>query len=258
MNPQIRMPFDDRLRGMFAGSERLRGMFIGLPAPALVEMCAFAGFDFIVIDNEHGSADLQTTENMLRAARASGVVPVVRCLRHDLARVLDLGTSGVQVPMIGNAADAEDLVQRVRYPLPGGKGGQRGVAFSNRAAGYGAFGGADHIQRSNDGIGVIAMIETPEGVANAYEIASVAGIDAVFVGPNDLAHSMGYEHRWQEPEVMQAIEHTLREVARAGKCPGTLAATESEEERLAAFGTRYFAQVISNVIAQALRQAARR
>lgn len=258
MKSQIRMPFDDRLRGMLASGERLRGMFVGLPAPALIEMCAFAGFDFIVVDNEHGSADLQTTENMLRAARASGVVPIVRCLRHDVARVLDLGTSGIQVPMISSVSDAEDLVQRVRYPLPGGRGGQRGVAFSNRAAGYGAFGGAEHVRRSNEGIGVIAMIETPEGVANAFEIASVPGIDAVFVGPNDLAHSMGYEHRWQEPEVMQAIEHTLREVARAGKCPGTLAATESEEERLAGFGTRYFAQVITNVIAQALRQAARR
>ncbi|MFM7569883.1 MAG: HpcH/HpaI aldolase family protein [Betaproteobacteria bacterium] len=258
MNSQIRMPFDDRLRGMFASGAPLHGMFIGLPAPALVEMCAFAGFDFVVIDNEHGSADLQTTEHMLRAARASGVVPIVRCLRHDIARVLDLGTSGVQVPMINNAAEAEDLVRRVRYPLPGGQGGQRGVAFSNRAAGYGAFGGAEHIRRSNDGIGVIAMIETPEGVANAYDIASVPGIDAVFVGPTDLAHSMGHEHRWQEPEVMQAIEHTLREVARAGKCPGTLAASKSEEERLAGFGTRYFAQVISGVIAQALKQAAAR
>jgi 4-hydroxy-2-oxoheptanedioate aldolase len=258
MTTTIRMPFDDRLRSMLASGERLRGIFVGVPAPALVEMCAFAGFDFIVVDNEHGSADLQTTENMLRAARASGVVPIVRCLRQDVARVLDLGASGVQVPMIGNAAEAEDLVRRVRYPLPGGQGGQRGVAFSNRAAGYGSFGGADHVRRSNDGIGVIAMIETPEGVANAYEIASVPGIDAIFVGPNDLAHSMGYEHRWQEPEVMQAIEHTLREVARAGKCPGTLAFTEAEENRLAAFGTRYFAQVITNVIAQALKQASRR
>jgi 4-hydroxy-2-oxoheptanedioate aldolase len=258
MKADTRMPFDDRLRGMLASGEPLRGMFVGLPAPALVEMCAFAGFDFVVIDNEHGSADLQTTENMLRAARASGISPIVRCLRHDIARVLDLGTSGVQVPMIGTAEEAEDLVRRVRYPLPGGKGGQRGVAFSNRAAGYGAFGGADHVRRSNDGIGVVAMIETPEGVSNAFEIASVEGIDAVFVGPNDLAHSMGHEHRWQAPEVMQAIEHTLREVARAGKCPGTLAASQEEETRLAAFGTRYFAQVITNVMTQALRQAARR
>ena len=256
MNHSVRMPYDDRLRSMLASGERLRGMFVGLPAPALVEMCAYAGFDFVVVDNEHGSADLQTTEHMLRAARASGVVPIVRCLLQDLARVLDLGVSGVQVPMISTVAEAEDLVRRVRYPLPGGQGGARGVAFSTRAAGYGAFGGADHVRRSNDSIGVIAMIETPEGVANAFEIASVPGIDAVFVGPNDLAHSMGYEHRWQEPAVLQAIEHTLREVARAGKCPGTLAAGQAEEDRLAAFGTRYFAQVISNVITQALRQAA--
>ena len=258
MNTEPRMPFDARLRGMLASGEPLRGMFVGLPAPALVEMCAFAGFDFVVIDNEHGSADLQTTENMLRAARASGIAPIVRCLSHDIARVLDLGTSGIQVPMISTAAEAEDLVRRVRYPLPGGKGGQRGVAFSNRAAGYGAFGGADHIRRSNDSIGIIAMIETPEGVANAFDIASVPGVDAVFVGPTDLAHSMGHEHRWQDAEVMQAIEHTLREVARAGKCPGTLAASQEDETRLAAFGTRYFAQVITNVIMQGLRQAARR
>ncbi len=250
MKAETRMPFDDRLRGMLASGEPLRGMFVGLPAPALVEMCAYAGFDFVVIDNEHGSADLQTTENMLRAARASGIVPIVRCLQHDIARVLDLGTSGVQVPMIGTAQEAQDLVRRVRYPLPGGRGGQRGVAFSNRAAGYGAFGGADHIRRSNDGIGIVAMIETPEGVANAFEIASVDG--------TDLAHSMGHEHRWQDPEVMQAIEHTLREVARAGKCPGTLAASQEEETRLAGLGTRYFAQVITNVITQGLRQAVRR
>ncbi len=258
MKAEPRMPFDDRLRGMFASGEPLKGMFVGLPDPALVEMCAFAGFDFVVIDNEHGSADLQTTEHMLRAARASGIAPIVRCLQHDIARVLDLGTSGIQVPMIGTAEQAEDLVRRVRYPLPGGMGGQRGVAFSNRAAGYGAFGGADHIRRSNDSIGLIAMIETPEGVANAFDIASVPGVDAVFVGPTDLAHSMGHEHRWQDPEVMRAIEHTLREVARAGKCPGTLAFTQEDEVRLASYGTRYFAQVITNVITQALRQAVRR
>jgi len=122
MNSQIRMPFDDRLRGMLAGGAPLHGMFIGLPAPALVEMCAFAGFDFVVIDNEHGSADLQMTEHLLRAARASGIPALVRCLEHDLARVLDMGASGVQIPMVESAAHARDLVQRVRYPMPGGLG----------------------------------------------------------------------------------------------------------------------------------------
>lgn len=252
-----RMPFDSRLRPRLASGDRLRGIFIGLPSPALVEMCAFAGFDFVVIDNEHGSSDLQTTEHMLRAARATGILGIVRCLTHDVPRVLDIGASGVQVPMIGNVREAEELVKMVRYPLPGGQGGSRGSAFSTRAAGYGAFGGPAHTRRSNDGIGLIAMIETPEGVANAFEIASVPGIDAVFVGPNDLAHTMGHDNRWHDPEVAQAIAHTLREVARAGKCPGTLAFSQQDEDLLAVLGTRYFCSVISNVITQALREAAR-
>jgi 4-hydroxy-2-oxoheptanedioate aldolase len=171
--------------------------------------------------------------------------------------VLDMGASGVQVPMVSTVEQAQELASMVRYPLPGGKGGQRGSAFSTRAAGYGAFGGPGHTSRSNDGIGLIAMIETPEGVANAHAIASVPGVDAIFVGPNDLAHSMGYENRWQEPAVAQAIEHTLREVARAGKCPGTLAFSQADEDRLAAFGTRYFCSVLSSVVTQALKQAAR-
>ena len=84
----------------------------------------------------------------LRAARASGIPALVRCLAQDIARTLDLGAGGVQIPMVNNAQEAADLVQRVRYPGPGG-GGQRGSAFSSRAAGYGAFGGPPHTRRSS-------------------------------------------------------------------------------------------------------------
>lgn len=255
-------PLDTRLPQMLRSGQRLRGIFNGIPSPAIVEMCAYAGFDFVVIDNEHGSADLGATEHLLRAARASGIVPVVRCLEHDLARTLDLGASGVQVPMVGSAAHAQRLVQRLKYPLPAGAAnttgisGQRGSAFSSRAAGYGAFGGPEHTQRSNDGIALIVMIETPQGVANAAEIAAVPGVDAVFVGPNDLAHSMGHENRWNDAPVQAAIEQALRAVAAAGKCPGILALTRADEERYAAWGARYFANVTTSLITQAFRQAA--
>ena len=144
-------PIDTRLPEMLRSGRRLRGVFNGIPSPAIVEMCAYAGFDFIVIDNEHGSADLQTTEHMLRAARASGIPPIVRCLEHDIARTLDMGASGLQIPMVNTPEQAARLVQRVRYPLPGGAGGQRGSAFSSRAAGYGAFGGPAHTRLSNEG-----------------------------------------------------------------------------------------------------------
>ncbi|MEJ7685706.1 MAG: aldolase/citrate lyase family protein [Variovorax sp.] len=198
----IRHPLDTRLPEMLRSGRPLRGIFNSLPSAAVVEMCGYAGFDFVLIDNEHGSAGHETTENMLRAARASGIVPVVRCLRQDMARVLDMGASAVQVPMVESAAEARDLVQQVRYP----GGGRRGSAFSSRAAGYGAFPGAAHTQRSNQGIALIVMIETPEAVEQAAEIAAVEGVDAVFVGPNDLSHSMGFGSDWKSPVVEAAIE----------------------------------------------------
>jgi 4-hydroxy-2-oxoheptanedioate aldolase len=251
-----RHPIDTRLPDMLRSGQRLRGVFNGIPSPAIVEMCAYAGFDFIVIDNEHGSADLQTTEHMLRAARASGIPALVRCLEHDMARTLDMGAGGLQVPMVNTAAQAAQLVARVRYPLPSGGGGQRGSAFSSRAAGYGAYGGPRHTQLSNDGIALVVMIETPEAVANAAAIAAVDGVDGVFIGPNDLAHSMGFENRWGEAPVQRAIESALRAVAAAGKCPGVLALTAEEEARYAAWGGRYFASVTTGLITQAFRQAA--
>lgn len=258
MTQSIR-PLDTRLPELLHSGERLRGVFNGLPSPAIVEMCAFAGFDFLVIDNEHGSASYETTEHMLRAARASGIPTLVRCLEHEISRTLDLGAGGLQIPMVNTAEQAASLVQRVKYPLPAGTSGisgARGSAFSSRAAGYGAFGGPDHTARSNNGIALVVMIETPEAVANAGAIAAVEGVDAVFIGPNDLAHSMGYENRWNEAPVQVAIEQTLKAVAAVGKCPGILALTHEDEEKYAAWGARYFASVTTGIITKALKEAA--
>ena len=259
MTDSLFLPLDTRLPALLKSGKRLRGIFNGIASPAIVEMCAYAGFDFMVIDNEHGSASIETTENMLRAARASNLPTLVRCLEHDIARTLDIGAGGLQIPMVSTAAHAAALVQRVKYPLPAGaKGlsGQRGSAFSSRAAGYGTFGGPAHTQRSNDGIALVVMIETPEGVANAEAIAAVEGVDGVFIGPNDLAHSMGCENRWNEPTVQAAIERTLKAVAAAGKCPGILALSPEDEDKYAAWGARYFASVSTGIIARALKEAA--
>jgi len=252
-------PLDTRLKDALHSGKTLRGVFNGLASPAIVEMCAYAGFDFVVLDNEHGIADLETTENMLRAARASGIPMAVRCLEHDIPRVLDAGAGALKIPMVNTPEHAAALVQRVKYPLPPnstGIHGARGSAFSSRAAGYGAFGGPSHTQRSNDGIALIVMIETPLAVANAAAIAAVPGVDSVFVGPNDLAHNMGCENRWSEPSVQAAIESTLKAVAAAGKCPGILALTPEEEDRYSSWGARYFASTTTGLITKAFREAA--
>lgn len=245
-------PLDDRLPALLRSGQRLRGIFNALPSPAIVEMCGYAGFDFVIIDNEHGSANLETTENMLRAARASGIVPIVRCLRHDISRLLDMGASAIQIPMVGSAEEARELVQQVRYP----RAGRRGSAFSPRAAGYGAFPGLAHTQRSNAGVALIAMIETPEAIDKAGDIAAVEGVDAVFVGPNDLSHAMGHDNDWNAPPVMAAIERALRAIDAAGNCAGILALTPDDEARFGGWGARLFATVTTSVITQALKQAA--
>lgn len=247
-----RFPLDGRLPDMLRSGKPLRGLFNGLPSPAIVEMCAYAGFDFIILDNEHGSADFGMTEHMLRAARATGIVPIVRCFEQDLPRILDMGASAVQVPMVESAEQARRLAGMIHYPPVG----RRGSAFSTRAAGYGAFGGAGHTQRSNDGIGFIAMIETPEAIAAAGEIAAVDGVDAVFIGPNDLAHAMGHGSDWNAEPVQRAIESGLRAIAAAGKCSGIIALTPQDEEKYGAMGARYFANVSTSIITRALAQAA--
>jgi 4-hydroxy-2-oxoheptanedioate aldolase len=255
----VHHPLDTSLPDMLRSGRPLRGIFNGIPSPALVEMCAYAGFDFLLIDNEHGSAGFETTEHMLRAARAAGIPALVRCLEHDIARTLDIGAGGLQIPMVSTAAHAAALVQQIKYPLRSGEAGvsgQRGSAFSTRAAGYGAFGGAEHTRRSNDGIALVVMIETSEGVANAADIARVDGVDAVFIGPNDLAHNMGHGNQWSDPPVQAAIEQALRAIHSAGKCPGILALTLDDEEKYAAWGARYFASVTTGIITSALRQAA--
>ena len=257
--PDHNRPLDTRLPEMLRSGQRLRGIFNGIPSPAIVEMCAYAGFDFLVVDNEHGSAGIETTEHMLRAARASKLPALVRCLEHDIARTLDIGAAGLQIPMVDTAAHARSLVERIKYPLPPGAAGisgKRGSAFSSRAAGYGAFGGPAHTKTSNEGIVLVVMIETVEGVANAAAIAAVPGVDAVFIGPNDLAHNMGCENRWDEAPVQAAIERTLKAVADAGKCPGILALTPEDEDRYAAWGARYFATVSTGIITRALKEAA--
>ncbi|MEN7527296.1 aldolase/citrate lyase family protein [Cupriavidus sp. DL-D2] len=248
----IQHPIDDRFPALLRSGQPLRGIFTALPSPAIVEMCAYAGFTFVIIDNEHGAADFETTEHMLRAARGSGIIPVVRCFLEDIPRVLDMGASGVQIPMIETADDARELVQRVRYPSIG----RRGSAFSGRAAGYGAFPGAAHTTRSNAGVAIIAMIETPTGIENAEAIAAVDGIDAVFVGPNDLAHAMGYGNDWKAPAVAAAIEQALRAIQAQNKCAGIIALTPEDERHYGAFGARYFATVATSLITQAFRQAA--
>ncbi|MEO8537733.1 MAG: aldolase/citrate lyase family protein [Betaproteobacteria bacterium] len=240
---------DTRLPELLRGTRPLLGMFVGMPAPSLVEMCGHAGVDFVIIDNEHGPAGLESTEHMLRAARASGVIPVVRTLEPDILRVLDVGASAIQVPQVNSAEQARRIVAAAKYPPVG----TRGAAFSTRAAGYGFFGGERHITDSNTGTAVVIMTETREALGKLDEILSVPGVDAVFFGPNDLSFSLGYPGQMTHPDVVAALEHGIGRAIAHGVAPGVLALNPDDFQRWHKAGARYLPMAMSGVIANALR-----
>ena len=242
---------DTRLPQRLRGDTPLAGMFIGFPSPALAEMCGHAGFDFVIIDNEHGPMSIESTEHMIRAARCAGTLPVVRTPEAEILRVLDAGASGVQVPMVDTAEQARRIVAACKYPPLG----TRSSAFTARAGGYTFHGGPAAIERANAGVAIILMIETVEAVKNLDAILAVPGIDALFVGLSDLALSMGHPGDNTHLRVQETLGEIFERAAQAGVATGVLAATPGDFNRYAALGAKYLPMTMASMVAGALREA---
>ena len=244
--------FDGRLAGYLKEDRPLMGIFMGLTSPALVEMAGHAGFDFVVIDNEHGPGGIETTEHMIRAARCAGLAPVVRVSganQQEILRTLDVGASGVQVPQVNTAEQARLVVNAAKYPPMG----NRGVAFSTRAAGYGFFGGAGHVQASNEQTVVITHIETAQAVEQLDAMLEVQGIDVMFIGPTDLSVSMGYPGNPGHPDVQATIAGCIERILEAGVTPGLLVTNTDEFHKFAAIGARDMPTNVTTIIGGAMK-----
>lgn len=239
---------DTRLSTLLKSGVHACGAIVGLPSPALTEMCGYAGYDFVVIDNEHGPADIETTEHMIRAARLSGAAPIVRTLGHDVIRLLDAGASGIQVPQIESAQEAERIVSACRYH----PAGRRAAAFSTRAGGYGFFGGAQHVKRSNEGLVVVLMIESELGMENLDSILRVSGVDVALFGATDLSFSMGFAGDSGNLTVQKAIRSGIKKCLKAGVVPGAIVTTLEEISRYKEMGVRYFGVALTLTIKAAM------
>src|SRR3954471_18506363 len=174
----------------------LIGTFSIIAAPELIELAGLAGFDVVVLDMEHGAYEISNLGPHILAARAHGVAPVVRVRWSEPALIgaaLDSGAAGVLVPHVQSARDAAAVVEAARFPPQGRRGAHPWV----RAAGY----AATHNWRThaNDDVAGIAMVEGKEGVAAVDEILATPGLDAVFLGPVDLAASLGLVGRAGHP-----------------------------------------------------------
>ncbi len=249
----MNMVIDGVLADAVREQRPMLGLFAGIPSPAVIEIAAHAGFDFVVIDNEHGPAGIETTEHLIRAARAAGIVPIVRVSRADPAeilRTLDIGASGIQVPQINEAAKARLVVSAAKYP----PAGNRGVAFSTRAAAWGFQGGAAHLERSNAQTLVITHIETMDAVRNLDEMLAVSGVDVLFIGPTDLSVSMGHPGRPDHPEVQQTIADCIKRISSAGKTAGLMLSAPQQWTSFVELGARYLTFNIAALLGGALRE----
>lgn len=219
----MKNPMKDKI----ARGEPALGVSVMFPSPQLVEMLAYAGFDWVLIDCEHGSIGLADVELMAMAADASGITAIARPRSNsaaDIQSVMDRGVRGVQVPHVNTRADAELAVAAVKF----GPGAARGLAAGTRPDRWGL--GAkmpDFAAAQNSGSLVCVQIEHQDAVANIDDILQVAGIDVFFIGPSDLSQSMGFPGNPTAAPVAAAIDHVLGRIRSAGKAPGMPATAEA-------------------------------
>lgn len=197
-----------------ASARPLAGMWVCSGSPLVAEICAGAGLDWLLIDMEHSPNGLESVLTQLQAAAAYPVTTVVRVPTNDpviIKQVLDLGAQNILVPMVSSAAEAQAAVEAVHYPPRGRRGVGSALARSarwNRVEGY-LGSAAEHVS-------LLVQIETAAGVEAAAEIAAVDGVDGVFVGPSDLAASMGLIGQQSHPDVVAAVRRTFDAVSAAG------------------------------------------
>jgi 4-hydroxy-2-oxoheptanedioate aldolase len=206
------------LRDMWKQGTPTFGPFVGLNAPGICEILGHAGFDYCIIDLEHGAIDLETAENMVRGANAAGIAPIIRVAvnREELiSQALDLGAAGVHVPTISTAEEAQEAVWAAKFsPL-----GRRGVDPAVRAARYSADRGI-FFEKANRETLVVTAIEGTEGIKNLPEILQVKGMDVLFVGPYDLSQSLGVIGQVRHPKVIEKIQEIVTLSKKSGVAVG--------------------------------------
>lgn len=216
------------------------GLWTCLSSAYSTELLAGSGYDWLTLDMEHSPNDLSGVLAQMQALGGYDVEPVVRLLRFDkdlVKQYLDLGARTLVLPNIESADEARAIVQAVRYPKAStqdGGGGIRGVAGLQRANRWGRV--PNYHRDAEQELCVLAQIESARGVDNAAAIAAVDGIDGFFVGPSDLAASLGHINQPMEPVVQQAIAQALAAATAVGKGCGILARNEVEAQRYTEMG----------------------
>jgi 2-keto-3-deoxy-L-rhamnonate aldolase RhmA len=187
--------------------------------PNLAYLLAQCGFDFFIIDNEHGSYSPETISNMIAAARGAGVLTIVRIpeiRRENILKPLDCGAAGLLVPQVNTAQQAREIMTHAKYPPMG----NRGVALSRPHSLYARPKADQYLVQANEATFIAVQAESPEAISNLESIAGTAGVDAVFVGPTDLSVSLGIPGQTTHPDEIKAIDRVVAVCQAQGITPG--------------------------------------
>ena len=214
------------------------GLWSSLCSNIAAEIISDSGFDWILLDTEHSPNEIPDLVGQLQAMQGSATTPIIRPAWNDAVlakRALDIGAQSLLFPYVQNAEEARRAVASTRYPPQG----IRGVSVAARASRYGRTPG--YLTKANDEICVLVQVETGPALAQIEAIAKVVGVDGVFVGPSDLAASLGHLGNPQHPNVQKAIEDAGRRLKTIGKPAGILTGNEEEARRYIGWGYLFVA-----------------
>lgn len=213
------------------------GPFMKTGDPMFVEAAGLAGFDFVILDTEHGPVEVESQQNNVRAAEARDMVPIIRLkdkAENTIGRALDIGAYGIQVPQISSAEEAREVVKYAKfYPY-----GMRGVCRFVRAADYSAMDRYEYFESSKD-ILIILQLEGMDAIKNLDEILEVDGIDILFIGPYDLSQSLGVPGQVNNPKVVEAMKHIVEKANAKDKVIGCFVDTLEDLKMWKSLGLQY-------------------
>ncbi len=233
------MPAHNSFKTALAARRPQTGLWLSMADPYMAEVSATAGFDWLLIDGEHAPNDLRSTLAALQAVAPHPAQPVVRAVQGDTAlikQLLDIGAKNLLVPMVDTAEQARALVSATRYPPLGIRGVGSAVGRASQWSGR-----TDYLDIADEEVCLLVQAETVTALSNLAEICGVDGIDGVFIGPADLAASMGHRGRPGHPEVQAAIEAAMRTIVASGKAAGTLTSDPKLARRYLELGCTFVA-----------------
>jgi 2-keto-3-deoxy-L-rhamnonate aldolase RhmA len=239
------------LRARVQAGETLLGSFLTWPAAGMAELLGLAGFDFAVIDVEHGFHGIESIENLVRAADGVPMPAIVRPPRFDsdiVSRSLDAGAAGVLLPRVDGAASVRSAVEGVKFP-PEGRRGLGGV----RANRYGAQPLAEFVRESNARSVVAVQIETAGALHEVASIAAVAGVDVLFVGPNDLTQALGIPGEVGDRRYREALARIAAAANENGRAAGIMVGRREQIPELSEMGYRFFTTSDRSLILESAR-----